>query len=273
MRLALLVALCLAVAAAQGALIPNVEYAHPGGESLKLDASIPDGPGPFPAAILVHGGGWVAGDKQQYIIYIFEPLARAGFAWFSINYRLAPKYRYPAAMEDTEAAIRYIKTNAGKFKVDASRIALIGESAGGHIVSWVGVQKKPDTRVAAVVSFYGVHDVISRAVQQGKLEDVNPFFGVEQLTADTASILMQGSPVTYVQRGMPPFLMIHGRKDDGVPFEQSVQMCAKLKAFGNTCDLIELDAGHGMDTWEPHPELHFYKQKMVEWLKEKFQLQ
>src|SRR5258707_15837970 len=103
MRLALLVA--LAVAAAHGAVIPNVEYGHPGGESLKPDASIPDGPGPFPAAVLVHGGGWVAGDKQQYIIYIFEPLSRAGFAWFSINYRLAPKYRYPAAMEDTEAAI------------------------------------------------------------------------------------------------------------------------------------------------------------------------
>lgn len=271
MRLTLLTLLTLTLA--RGALIPNIEYSHPGAESLKLDASIPDGPGPFPAAILVHGGGWVAGDKQQYIIYIFDPLSHAGFAWFSINYRLAPKHRYPAAMEDTEAAIRYVKANAARFKVDPSRIALIGESAGGHIVSWVGVQKKPDTQVAAVVSFYGVHDVISRAVEQGKLEDVNPFFGVDQLTSDTAPLLMKGSPVIYVQRGMPPFLMIHGRKDDGVPFSQSVQMCAKLKSFGNTCDLIALDAGHGMDTWEPHRELHFYKQKMVAWLKEKLRVQ
>lgn len=269
MRSAFLFVFALAISAAYAGLIPDIEYAHPAGASLKLDAWIPEGPGPFPAAILVHGGGWVAGDKQKYIIYIFEPLSRAGFAWFSINYRLAPQHRFPAAMEDTEAAIRYVKSNAKKYKVDASRIALIGESAGGHIVSWVGVQKKVDTRVAAVVSFYGVHDVISRAVQQGKLEDVNPFFGVEQLTADTAPLLIKGSPVTYVQRGLPPFLMIHGRKDDGVPFEQSVQMCDKLKANGNSCDLIELDAGHGMDTWEPHPELHFYKQKMVDWLKDK----
>ena len=269
MRLALLSMTCLGAWNCDARLIPDVEYAHPGNESLKLDVSIPDGPGPFPAAILVHGGGWVAGDKQTYIIYIFEPLSKANFAWFSINYRLAPKHKFPAAMEDTEAAIRFVKANAKKYKVDASRIALIGESAGGHIVSWVGVQKSPDTRVAAVVSFYGVHDVISRAVQQGKLEDVNPFFGVDQLTADTAPLLIKGSPVTFVQRGMPPFLMIHGRKDDGVPFEQSVQMCDKLKALGNSCDLIELDAGHGMDTWEPHPELHFYKQKMIDWLKEK----
>jgi len=269
MRLAILLGLTVIAAAGQSRVIKDIEYSHPGNESLKLDASIPQGAGPFPAAILVHGGGWVAGDKQQYIVYIFEPLSRAGFAWFSINYRLAPKHRFPDAMEDTEAAIVYVKKNAKKYNVDPSRIALIGESAGGHIVSWVGVQKKPETRVAAVVSFYGVHDVISRAVQMGKLEDVNPFFGVDQLTSDTAPLLMKGSPVTFVERGEPPFLMIHGRKDDGVPFEQSVQMCAKLKAFGNTCDLIELDAGHGMDTWEPHPELHFYKQKMVDWLKEK----
>ncbi|HLK21527.1 MAG TPA: alpha/beta hydrolase [Bryobacteraceae bacterium] len=266
MRFVLFLALSLA---AHAALIRDIEYSHPAGESLKLDASIPDGPGPFPAAILVHGGGWVAGDKQTYIIYIFDPLSKANFAWFSINYRLAPKYKFPAAMEDTEAAIKFVKTNAKKYKVDTSRIALIGESAGGHIVSWVGVQKDPASRVNAVVSFYGVHDVISRAVQMGKLEDVNPFFGVDQLTADTAPLLIKGSPVTFVQRGLPPFLMIHGRKDDGVPFEQSVQMCDKLKLLGNSCDLIALDAGHGMDTWEPHPELHFYKQKMIDWLKEK----
>jgi alpha-L-fucosidase 2 len=269
MRAAALSAILLAATLGRAAIIPDIEYARASGESLKLDASIPDGPGPFPAAILVHGGGWVAGDKQQYIIYIFEPLSRAGFAWFSINYRLAPKYKFPAAMEDTEAAIRFVKANAKKYRVDPARIALIGESAGGHIVSWVGVQKQADIRVTAVVSFYGVHDVISRAVQMGKLEDVNPFFGVNELTADTAPLLVQGSPVTFVRSGLPPFLLIHGRKDDGVPFEQSVQMCAKLKAFGNTCDLIPLDAGHGMDTWEPHPELHFYKQKMVDWLKEK----
>jgi acetyl esterase len=257
----------LCAAALCGASIHDVEYARPDGISLKLDASIPDGPGPFPAAILVHGGGWVAGDKRQYIVYIFEPLSRAGFAWFSINYRLAPKYKFPAAMEDVESAIRYVKQNASRYKVDMRRIALIGESAGGHIVSWVGAQNRADTRVAAVVAYYGVHDVISRAVQQGKLSDVGVFFGVEKLTADTAPLLVKGSPIVYVHPGMPPFLMIHGRHDEGVPFQQSEEMCQKMTRAGARCDIIPVEAGHGMDTWEPHPELHGYKQKMIDWLR------
>ncbi len=91
-----LVALCLFFICIRGnlpaELRKDVEYGKVEGVSLKLDASIPDGPGPFPTAILVHGGGWEAGDKQTYITYIFEPLSEAGFAWFSIDYRLAPEH-------------------------------------------------------------------------------------------------------------------------------------------------------------------------------------
>src|SRR5213075_2196302 len=87
------------------------------GESLKLDAYVPEGAGPFPAVILVHGGGWTAGDKsggpkKALIAPMQEPLERAGFAWFSVNYRLAPKHRYPACIEDVEAAIRWVKSHA-----------------------------------------------------------------------------------------------------------------------------------------------------------------
>ena len=75
----------------------DVLYADIAGVALTLDAHIPDGAGPFPAAVLVHGGGWIAGDKRQYITYLFQPLTEAGFAWFSINYRLAPQHKFPAA--------------------------------------------------------------------------------------------------------------------------------------------------------------------------------
>jgi len=257
-------------AALQGAMINDIEYARKGGESLRLDASVPGGAGPYPAAILVHGGGWIAGDKRQYITYIFEPLNKANFVWFSVNYRLAPKYRYPAAMEDVEDAIRWVKKHASEYKVDPARIALIGESAGGHIVSWVGANYKPDTRVAAAVSFYGVHDVITRALaQQGKLDEIGLFFDVDKLDATTAPLLSRGSPVTYVKRDMPPFLMIHGTEDQGVPFEQSVQMCNQMSHAGASCDIIAVAAGHGMDTWEPHPELLGYKDKLIAWLRAK----
>jgi alpha-L-fucosidase 2 len=271
MKFLVAISIVLICAGASGAaMLKDVEYADKKSEILRLDASIPDGAGPFPAAILVHGGGWIAGDKQQYITYIFEPLAKAGFAWFSINYRLAPKYRYPAAMEDVEDAIRWLKTHAAEYRVDPSRIALIGESAGGHIVSWVGANYRSDTRVAAVVSFYGVHDVVTRAVeQQGKIDEIGLFFDVDRLDADTAPLLARGSPVTYIKRDMPPYLMIHGTEDRGVPFNQSVEMCNKMSHAGASCEIVAVSGGHGMDSWERRPELLGYKQKMVEWLKAK----
>src|SRR6476661_8316225 len=115
--------LCLSAA---GADFKDVEFGQVDGVHLTLDAHVPEGDGPFPAAILVHGGGWVAGDKQQYITYIFQPLSDAGFAWFSVNYRLAPQFKFPADADDVESAIRFVRANAAKYKVDPNRIALIG---------------------------------------------------------------------------------------------------------------------------------------------------
>src|SRR5437660_3993836 len=103
-------------AISRAADLKDVEFTNADGVHLKLDAHVPDGAGPFAAAILVHGGGWVAGDKQQYINYLFQPLSDAGFAWFSINYRLAPQFKFPADAQDVEAAIRYVKDNAEKYK-------------------------------------------------------------------------------------------------------------------------------------------------------------
>src|SRR6266699_509095 len=102
----------------------DIVYREVQGIALLMDAHLPDGAGPFPAAVLVHGGGWIAGDKQQYITYLFQPLAEAGFAWFSINYRLAPKFTFPAAAEDVGAAIDYVQKNPSRYRVDPRRIVL-----------------------------------------------------------------------------------------------------------------------------------------------------
>ena len=77
-----------------------VEFARPGGKPLLLDLHIPDGPGPFPAAILVHGGGFDQGSRSTNVAPLCEPLANAGFAWFSIDYRLAPEAHFPEAIAD-----------------------------------------------------------------------------------------------------------------------------------------------------------------------------
>src|SRR5579862_2931957 len=105
----------------------NVEYGNPGGHALLLDLHIPDGPGPFPAAILVHGGGFDEGSKSTNVRPLFDVLANAGFAWFSIDYRLAPEVHFPQANDDVNTAIQWVKANARKYNVNISKLALIGE--------------------------------------------------------------------------------------------------------------------------------------------------
>jgi len=260
--------LLLCVVAAAALDFKDIPYRAIDGVQLTVDVHLPNGAGPFPAAILVHGGGWVAGDKQQYITYIFEPLSNAGFAWFSINYRLAPNYTFPADAEDVEEAIRWVKANAAKYHVDTNRIALIGESAGGHLVSFVGARQAPGTRVAAVVSMYGIHDFISASLQWKPIPtEIMQLFGIKAVDADTAPVLIRASPVTYVKKEMPPFLLMHGSKDEDVPYEQSVEMCQKMKQSGASCELITIEgAPHGMDHWEPNPQFLWYKKALVDWL-------
>ena len=125
-------------------LLRDVPYASPGGVPLALDASIPDGRGPFPALIVVHGGGWVRGDKRIDVEPLFNPLSRAGFAWFSIDYRLASSaLQFGAAVGDVENAIRFIKLHAAEYRIDPDRIALIGESAGAQLAAMAALSGDP----------------------------------------------------------------------------------------------------------------------------------
>src|SRR5579871_4816122 len=136
----------------------DVEYARPGGKAVLLDLHVPDGAGPFPAAILVHGGGFDQGSRSTNVRPLFDVLAEAGFAWFSIDYRMAPEFRFPEADADMEASIVWLKANAAKYHVDAGKIAIIGESAGGFLVNYAGTHETKATKVAAVVDMYGPVD-------------------------------------------------------------------------------------------------------------------
>src|SRR5690348_14625517 len=160
MRISVLIPAILTAATLLGAPVDqkDVEYGRPGGKALLLDLHVPDGPGPFPAAILVHGGGFDEGSKSTNVRPLFDVLANAGFAWFSIDYRMAPEYRFPQAREDMDTAIRWVKENAKKYRVDPRKIALIGESAGGFLVNYAGTHETKETRVAAVVDIYGPVD-------------------------------------------------------------------------------------------------------------------
>jgi acetyl esterase/lipase len=267
-KFAFLSSLLILVGSASASDFADMIYRSIDGTNLTLDAHVPKGPGPFPAAILVHGGGWVGGDKRQYITYLFQPLSDANFAWFTINYRLAPYHKFPADAHDVEEAIRWVKNNAPIYKVDINRIALIGESAGGHLVSYVGANHRPENNVAAIVSMYGIHDFITASIAWKPIPDeIMKLFGISSVDADSAPILVKASPVAYINKDMPPYLLIHGSKDADVPYQQSVEMCDKMKKAGANCELITVEgAPHGMDHWESHPEWLGYKKNLIDWL-------
>ena len=157
-RLVSILALCGLPLAAAAVDKKDVEYGHAGGKAQLLDLHVPDGAGPFPAAILVHGGGFDEGSKSTNVRPLFEPLANAGFAWFSIDYRLAPEFKFPAGNDDLNTAIRWVKAHAAEYHVDAAKVAIIGESAGGFLVNYAGTHETAETKVAAVVDFYGPVD-------------------------------------------------------------------------------------------------------------------
>jgi acetyl esterase len=248
----------------------DIEYARKGDESLTLDASVPEGPGPFPTVIIVHGGGFTAGDKGTYVKPLFPLLTNAGFTWFTINYRLAPQYHFPAPVEDVEDAVRWVKKHAREYKVDPKRVALLGESAGGHLVSYVGTTSARDLGLAAVVPFYAPHDLLARAEEQGKVnQNISGFLGIgPELNVPAMKMLESASPYSHAQKGMPPFLLIHGTKDAAVAYSQSVRMQQKLKGLGVTCDLYTVEgAPHGMEGWEKNADWQTYKPYLVDWLK------
>ncbi len=260
----------------------DVEYARPDGKPILLDLHIPDGPGPFPAAILIHGGGFDEGSKSTNVRPLFDVLANAGYAWFSIDYRMAPEFRFPQAIEDVNSAIKWVKSNAAKYHVDSTKIALIGESAGGFLVNYAGTHETPETRVRAVVDLYGPVDYGKLAEERRdhperfNMTSINRhasngggihFFGAEQLDAAGLAKLQTISPIFGVHKGMPPFLCIHGTKDDQVSYEQSPAMCKAMKAKGASCELIAIEGGgHGMSGWRA-PEMQHWKPEMLAWLK------
>jgi acetyl esterase/lipase len=244
----------------------DIEYGKADDESLLLDAYVPDGAGPFSIAIIVHGGGWSSGDKARDMSLLFKPLSEANFTWFSINYRLAPKHRYPACIEDVEQAIRWVKRHAAEYKGDPQRIGLIGESAGGHLVCLAAARAKDDTRIAAVVGFAAPTDLVADVQRRGGIQPaLRNVFGLSDLDDNARNQLSDASPLNFLKADMPPFLLIHGTDDKSVLYNQSVNFQKRLKDLGVPCEIITIEKGvHGMKNWEKLDTS--YKEKMIAWL-------
>jgi alpha-L-fucosidase 2 len=245
----------------------DIEYGRAPNGPLLMDVSVPEGSGPFPAVIIVHGGGWIGGHRQFSVEPLFEPLTKAGFAWFSISYRLATDLlQFGAAVDDVQTAMQFVRTNAGRYNIDPKRIAVMGESAGAHLAA-LAVERSPDS-VAAVVAMYPPTDLVSLAQNARAIPDsIRQMLRAVGMDGLIRGYLQEMSPIDHVRPGLPPFLLVHGTADTVVPFEQSERMLKKLKEAGNSAELITVEGGgHGLRGWERSLEHTAYRGAMIDWL-------
>lgn len=235
----------------------DLVYGKGGDQDLQLDLARPkEGDGPFPCIVCVHGGGWRAGNRQQ-LGKLIETFAQQGYVAVTISYRLAPAHKFPAQIEDCKAAVRWLRANAKKLKINPDRMGAIGFSAGGHLVSLLGAaddkaglegkggHPEQSSRVQAVVNFFGPTDFITKTWNQN-VEEVYliPFLGDN--FEKGREKYRQASPLHYVSKDDPPFLFLHGDKDELVQIHHSQVMNKKLQEVGVKSRLVVMEGeGHG----------------------------
>jgi len=234
----------------------DITYGTAGDVSLKMDIYYPLAlDGPLPAVVYVHGGGWYSGDKVTGAGQFDIPrLVARGYLVAAVNYRLAPRHKFPAQIEDVKCAIRFLRANAATYSLDPAHIGAWGDSAGGHLVALLGLADasagfdgssgyaNQSSQVQAVVDMFGPAD-LTVTFERDKSLLLEHVFGT---TDHESQIVRQASPVTYVSSDDPPFLIFHGEQDDYVLLDQSQALYARLVSSGVPATMIIVkNCGHG----------------------------
>ena len=260
----------------------NVVYGMYSGTALLLDVYKPARPNGY-GIVFISGSGWTSPlaygapelkSNSQSKLYA-DALAKAGYTVFPVNHRAVPRFRYPAPVEDVQRAVRFVRHNAARFGIRADRIGASGGSSGGHLVSMLGTldgKGKPSDPDPIERESAKVQCVVARAAPIDFLTGDNGNFilgmakpkeGMED--TEEYRVYKEASPVNYVTPDDPPFLLMHGDKDEQVAFSQSIEMEAKLKAAGVPVKLLIVPgAGHG-PTFSGAVNPPDYMGEMVRW--------
>ena len=229
----------------------NIYYTKTDDYSLLCDIYMPEGEGPFPAVLAIHGGAWRHGSKLHMLRHAWK-LAGAGYVVVAINYRHAPEYKFPAQIHDAKNAVRWMRYKSEKLKINPEKIAVFGYSAGGHLGAMLGTTDvgadlegpipesltKYSSRVACVVVGGGPCEF-----SWVKSNSLASWLGYNQ--QQNPEIYRQAAPITYVTPDDPPFMFFHGSIDKVVPPASAEKMHRKLLSVGiqSTYHRIE-DHGH-----------------------------
>ena len=215
----------------------GITYGEVDSKELKLDLSLPaKAEHPRPGLIFIHGGSWSGGTRDVYKYYTTH-FAQQGYVCATVSYRLSGEACFPAAIHDVKAAVRWMRGQADSYGVDATRIGVVGGSAGGHLALLLGYSPRvqdlegesgsPEvsSEVQAVVNFYGVADLTT---EQAKTSSAVKNFLCGKRYEDDQTLYELASPITHLGRSAPPTLTIHGSIDQVVFVEQAERLSAKL---------------------------------------------
>lgn len=281
MKLLLFSLFALAGFAVEPAIEANVVYGMYSGAALLLDVHRPANPNGY-GIVYISGSGWTAPlaysapplkSNAQSLQYA-KPLVEAGYTVFTINHRALPRFRYPGPVEDAQRAVRFVRHNAKRFGIRADRIGAAGGSSGGHLVSMLGTldgqgnanDPDPVERESAKVQC-----VVARAAPTNlfQMNTASFLIGISPVPTDPATqeykTYKEASPLFHVSPDDPPFLLMHGDKDESVPFSQSVAFEKALQAAGVPVKFLRVPgAGHG-PTFPGAVNPPDYLGEMVEW--------
>ena len=239
--------------------LPDVVYDQPAGKPLHLDYVRPQGEGPFPLVVCIHGGGWRQGSRTDYKDFQTN-MAGMGVATASVQYRFAPEAKFPAQLEDIRSALKFVLADSGKFRADAKRVLWMGGSAGGHLALLAGLEPSQNHTTKLIVNVAGPTDlrtfkslpsgdaVLKTYVSRNSSELLEDLLG----TSDRkAAIYATASPVTHLRAGAPRIVTCHGEKDDLVPIAQAEALHEKLHELKASELLIRSKSGgHDFGSWE-----------------------
>lgn len=213
-----------------------------------------------PALLVVHGGGWQTGDKAEYPELNYY-LATKGWTVFSLDYRLLPDYGFPYATEDVQCALAFINQNGKTYSADTGRLAILGRSAGGTMAMAAAYMSAPIATAAScgplptlrgVVNYYGESDMVSWYKDEGGANLAVPYLG--GTPAQQPENYRLASPLSYVNRPLPPTLILHGEQDSIVKIGQSIRLSARLKETANKVAFVRIPwTGHAFDLWPESP--------------------
>ena len=237
----------------------DVVYATVAGfRPMVIDVYIPPKKGGAkPLVLYIHGGGWAAGHTRHSgalsnFPSVLAQLAREGFVVASLEYRLSGEAPFPAQLQDARAALRFLKSNAGKYGIDPARTGVWGGSAGGHLAALSALScgvtsldvspTVPGSEcVQAAVTWYGVFDfapMLARSAGNPSLNSAENALLRCTPASCTAAAVQAVSPASYIDKSDPPFLLIHGETDAVVPVTQSRDVEVQMKAAGMSVESI-----------------------------------